>query len=77
MNLSLSPAEERVLGLLLDRSALDVEQIAGIGLLSIDTAVHALDSLLRAHLVTSRSRGDEMQIYELNRQVAKNLTAAA
>lgn len=75
--LSLSPTEERVLGILTERARLDVEQIAGVGLLSVETASRALDSLVESRIVTRTSGEDGAQAFELNRRVLKDMTAAA
>jgi DNA-binding transcriptional ArsR family regulator len=77
MDYSLSPVEERVLGILIDRSELDVTQIAGAGLLSVESTTHALNSLADARLVSLRRVADGTSLYELNGPVAKDITAAA
>lgn len=74
LDLSLSPTEERVLGILTERACLDVEQVAGVGMLSVDSATRALDSLVRLDLV---KRSGDGATFELNRELLKSLTAAA
>lgn len=72
----LSDHEERVLGILTERSRLELEQIASAARLSPTATTSALDGLIERDLVTVMS-GRYAPLYELNRLTAQRQTAAA
>lgn len=71
----LTDTEQRVLGVLDDRSRLDLEQIAGNGRLSLRAAHEAVGSLVRADLVVPID-GQFGPVYEINRQTAGEVIAS-
>jgi hypothetical protein len=71
----LTDLETRVLGVLEQRSGLDVEQIASAGRLQADAAIQALQGLSSRRLIIAET-GKFGPTYQLNRTHIQQLIAA-